>query len=256
MFQIAIMFKRVLSPLQEFGIAAGGIYLLNRLLSALSPHLRLYLYELMIQPVGAEPLLPARRRASFAIREILPGDPELVRMPVRPEVMAARRAQNATCLGAFNGAGAMIGYLWFCKNVYEEDEVRCTFVLEQPEQSVFDFDFYLFPEYRMGTGFLALWNGAYDVFRQLGIRHTFSRMTRFNTASRRAHRRLGARRVAVVLFAKAWRVELMLATIFPYVHLSGADSKRVRLTLQPDRLSGCPPAAELHRPPNPALDRR
>ena len=69
----------------------------------------------------------------------------------------------------------------------------------------------------MGIGFVAVWHGANQYLQARGIRYTFSRLTRFNVASRRAHAHLGWKCVGRALFLKAWRVELMLATIAPYV---------------------------------------
>lgn len=227
------MLNRIASPFREFGPVAGLLYLIDRLLSSVSPHLRLYVYELMMQPVSDAPLLPARFASQLEVREVKPTDPELALMPARPDAMQARLAQNSTCLGAFK-KGTMIGYMWFSHPTYEEDEVRCTYALQPSEQSVFDYDFYLFPEHRMGFGFVALWNGANAFLRGRGIRYTFSRMTRFNTASRRAHRHLGGKRVGQALFLQAWRLEAMVATIAPYVHVSVTERARVRLTLRAD----------------------
>ena len=104
------------------------------------------------------------------------------------------------------------------------------------DRSVFDFDFYLFPDYRLGLGFVALWNGANQFLQTRGIRYTFSRLTRFNVASRRAHAHLGWKCVGRALFLKAWRVELMLATIAPFTFLSWSGRQRPRLRLRPDVL--------------------
>jgi hypothetical protein len=223
-----------MSPFREFGLAAGFLYIVNYLLSRLSPKLRLYFYDLMVQPISNEPVRPNRRNTHLEIREIKAGDPVIALMPVRPDVMQARLAQNATCLGAFSNTGTLIGYMWFCNTAYEEDEVRCTYVLDPVRESVFDFDFYLFPEHRMGMGFIGLWSGAREVLSRHGIRYTFSRMTRFNTASRRAHERLGGKVIGRALFFQAWRLEVMLATLSPYVHASMGTAERVRLTMRPD----------------------
>ena len=68
------------------------------------------------------------------------------------------------------------------------------------EDSVFDFDFYIYPEHRMGLAFVALWNGANAFLSSRGIRFpTFSRLTRFNTA-RIAHRHFGWKHVGRALF--------------------------------------------------------
>ena len=189
----------------------------------------------MVQPITDRALLPRNLRTQLEVREIRAGDPELGMMPVRPDVMAARLRQNGTCLGAFKD-DQFVGYMWFCSQQYEEDEVRCTYVLGQADQSVFDFDFYIFPEHRMGLAFASLWHGANKFLGQQGIRYTFSRLTRFNVASRRAHRHLGWRLVGRALFLQLGRFEMMLATIAPYVSTSLATSRRVRLTLRPDVL--------------------
>ncbi len=230
------MIRKIAGPFREFGFAAGLLYAIDRVLSSLSPRLRLHAYELMVQPVSSKPLLPGSMGKRLVVREIMHGDPEIALMPVRPEILRARIAQNAICLGAFKNT-TLIGYMWFSNTSYDEDEVKCTYLLDRASESVFDFDFYLFPEHRMGLGFVALWNGANEFLSQRGVRYTFSRLTRFNLASRRAHQHLGWKRVGIALFLQAWRVEAMLATLFPYIHLSLTKSGRVRLTLKPDVLN-------------------
>ena len=227
------MWQKIRGPFSEFGFAAGFLYVIDRVLSTLSPSLRLYVYDLVAQPIGSKPLVPDRMARQFEIRVIGPGDPEIALMPVRPEVMQARMAQRAVCLGAFK-KGALIGYMWFCDERYEEDEVRCTYLLGRPRDSVFDFDFYLFPEHRMGLGFAVLWNGANQFLSRRGTLYTFSRMTRFNLASRRAHQHLGLRVVGRALFLRAWVLEVMVATLFPYFHASVTRAGRAHLTLHAD----------------------
>jgi len=227
------MLRKISGPFREFGPAAGLLYAIDRVLSGLSPGLRLYVYELMVQPITNKPLLPGGLDKQLEIREIKAADPEMALMPVRPEVMQSRLAQNAVCLGAFR-KGAFIGYMWFCNRTYDEDEVRCTYVLGRAPESVFDFDFYLFPEHRMGLGFVGLWNGANEFLTRRGIRYSFSRLTRFNLASRRAHQHFGWKIVGRALFLRVWRLEVMVATLFPFVSMTQAG--RVRLLLQPDIL--------------------
>ena len=126
--------------------------------------------------------------------------------------------------------------MWFCNPTYDEDEVRCTYVLGRAKESVFDFDFYIFPEYRMGLAFVGLWNGANEFLSSRNVRYTFSRLTRFNVASRRAHQHLGWKVVGRAIFLKARSIEFMLATLFPFVHMSITKRGRVHLTLQPNAL--------------------
>jgi hypothetical protein len=229
------MLQRLTSPFREFGLFAGLLYETDRIFSRLSPGLRLYFYHLMVQPIPDKPLLPARFTKQLEIRKIERGDPEVALMPARPEIKESRFQQSAICLGAFH-KGQFIGYIWFCFRAYEEDEVRCTYLLPAGDQAVFDFDLYLYPEHRMGIGFMGIWNGANEFLRSRGIKFSFSRLTRFNLASGRAHDHLGWKLVGRAVFLHAWRLELMVATIFPYLHLSLGKSKRARLKLCPDVL--------------------
>ena len=221
------MLQRVASPFREFGAGAGFLYTVDRALSRVSSQLRLHVYELVRQPVGDMPLV-GRKITPLVIREIAADDPVAASMPVRPEIMRQRRAQSATCLAGFRN-GTLIGYMWFSRPEYDEDEVRCTYVLAAPAASVFDFDFYLLPEHRMGTAFARLWSGVNEHFRALGVAATYSRLTRFNLESRRAHARLGATRVGRALFLKLGKLEIMVATMSPYCSIS--LKRRVRVML-------------------------
>lgn len=225
-------FKKLATPIREFGFWAGLAYIVDRVLSAVSPRTRLYLYELMVQPIPDKPIIPERFVQSLTFREIAEGDPEIDVMPALAEIKKSRFEQGAVCLGAWR-KGELIGYVWFAFGEYEEDEVRCTFVLHPENTSVFDFDLYLFPEHRMGLGFASLWEGANRFLRERGVDRTFSRLTRFNIASRRAHSHLGWQCVGKALFLKLFQVEFMAATLRPYIHISLRRSNRVRIVMQP-----------------------
>ena len=229
------MFERLTSPFREFGAFAGLLYLIDRGLARLSSGHHLYYYEIMVQPIPAEPLVPERFRKTLEIREIRSGDPELDLMPARPGIIDSRFEQRAVCLGAFR-KGALVGYLWFCYRAYEEDEVRCRFVVTPEDEAVFDFDLYVMPEHRLGLGFLAVWDGANRYLSGRGIRFSFSRVSRFNLASRRAHDHLGWKLIGRAVFLKLWRAECMVATRFPFVSISLRRKGRVQLRLRPDAL--------------------
>lgn len=229
------MLEKLTSPFKEFGPFGGLIYLIDQMLSSISPKLRLYYYELMIQPIPSAPLLPERITKSLEFRQISQQDPDMAHIHIPAEIIEYRFAQGAICLGAYKQQ-EMIGYIWFSFDTYEEDEVRCTFVLQPSKESVFDFDLYLYPKYRLGFGFVSLWDGASGLLRDRGIRYTYSRLSRFNTESRRAHEHLGWKCVGRCVFLKTWNAELMFATLFPYVHFGVSNDSRVRLTMTPDAL--------------------
>ena len=232
------MFRRVIGPFKEFGLPAGALYVVDRLLRSLSPRLGLYVYELMVQPITGNALLPPNLTKNLQFAEISRGHPDISLMPAREEIKAQRFEQGARCLGVYR-KGCLIGYIWFSFGRYEEDEVRCTYELVDAARSVFDFDLYVLQEHRMGIGFMAIWHGANEYLRERGVQYTFSRLTRFNVASRRSHAHLGWRCAGRALFVKAWAVEAMFATVAPYVTLT--CSRRVHLRLAPDVLVA-PPA--------------
>jgi hypothetical protein len=226
------MIHKLAGVYREYGLVLGVLYGLDQVLQRLSSRLRIFVYQLMVQPITDRPLLPARFARRYEIREIKKGDAELALMSARSDIRESRFDQHAICLGAFSD-GRLVGYIWFCYGKYEEDEVRCTYVLPSAEEAVFDFDLYIFPEHRMGLGFVAIWQGANAYLKARGIRFTFSRLTRFNLASRRAHDHLGWKSIGRACFLAIGPVELMLATLRPYLHLSWSRANRVRLQLFP-----------------------
>ena len=230
------MWKVITNAWREFGHGIGSIYLIDQALVRLSNHTRLRFYELMIQPIPDEPLVAERFTRSLSYRQIKPDDPEVALMPAREDIKRARFENGTVCLGAFKH-DELIGYMWFAFEQYFEDEVRCVFEVYPPEHTVFDFDFYLFEEHRMGLGFIGLWEGANQFLRERGIRHTYSRITRFNIASRSAHDHLGWKRVGRTLFLKLWGFELMLADVKPWVNISISRKRPVHIALFPDVLT-------------------
>ena len=225
------MVHKLVDIYRQYGFVTGLFYGIDRMLQRLSSRLHLYAYQIMVQPIGAQPLLSERLARRLEFREIRRGDPEVAWMPARPDIKEARFAQNAVCLGAYR-EGRLIGYLWFCYGQYEEDEARCTYVVTPKGEAIFDYDLYIFPEHRMGFAFAGIWHGANDYLRQRGIRYTYSRYTRFNLASRRAHERLGGRPVGSAVFLHLGPVQLTAATLWPFLHLSLSPSRRVIFRLR------------------------
>jgi hypothetical protein len=230
----ASLWGKLIGVRRDFGVAAGTLYLVDRMLRRLGRRCRLCVYELFAQPIDGKSLLPERLARHISFREIGAADPDLLRMPVPMPTLQGRFAQGARCLGVWRRA-ELLGYVWLVRNEYDEDEARCTYVLPPARpgvgvgDSVFDFDLYLFPEHRMGVGFVALWHAAARHLHVQAVTCSYSRMTRFNLASRRAHLRLGSKVVGRALFLCLGRFECMLSTLHPY--LAASWSARVRLRL-------------------------
>lgn len=230
------LLRRAASPFREFGTLAGSLYVLDRLMRRLSPSLGLYVYEFMVQPIGGKPLLPVSLSRSLSFQELDRGHPDIALMPAREDIKLRRFDQGARCIGAYR-KGELLGYSWYCSGRYEEDEVRCTYELVDHGASIFDFDLYVMPRHRLGIGFLGVWHGVNELLAPRGVRYTFSRLTRFNLASRRAHAHLGWKRVGVGVFIQAWRLEVMIATLAPFISITWAPGHRVTLKLRPDALA-------------------
>lgn len=221
---------RLASPFTAFG-PAGLVYLADRALVRVFGHrCGLHLYEVVAQPVPETPLLPARRSRDLTFKPLDSNAPELGLLPPGPEVIRSRFAQGAHCLAVYRRA-SFIGYIWFCFESYDEDEVRCRYVLPQDQRTAFDFDLYVFPEHRAGLGFASVWTAANEFLRARGVGWTVSRISRFNVASRRAHARLGAIRTGRVMTLRLGRFELMMTTLRPILAVSWGRG-RPRLTLE------------------------
>lgn len=205
-------FRRILGPFREFGVLPGTAYVVNRLLRHLHPRVGLIWYDLMAQPVSDKALLPAGLARNLSFRELAADSPEVAQMAARPDVKASRFAQGSTALGTFR-KNELIGYVWFCTGRYVEDELRCVYEFAHPERSVFDFDLVVMPDSRMGVGFAALWQCANQYLTSRGVRTSYSRVTRFNLASRRAHQRLGAVRIGMLFALQIGPLEVMLASV-------------------------------------------
>jgi hypothetical protein len=223
--------RRATGPFREFGWLAGGLYIVDRLLHGLSPSAGLCFYEFVAQPIASKPLLPAGLSRNLSASEIGPSHPDLALMPARAEIKQARFEQGARCIATYR-KGELIGYVWYARQRYQEDEVRCTYVLVDDSRSAFDFDVYVMPSQRAGIAFSGIWQNANEHLAAQGVAHTFSRVSRFNLASRRAHARLGAQAVAWGVFLKLGAVECMVASVSPFVAITVGHRHRVTLRLK------------------------
>lgn len=222
------MLEKLKSAIKEFGPISGSLYMIDRLLLRVSAHSRILVYELMEQPIPEGPYSTMHALSAFEQRRIEPQDKEVESMPVPESVVRSRFAQGAICLGTFK-KGELIGYIWFAYRQYDEDEVRVTYEVAPSHESVFDFDLFIFPQHRLGLAFLAIWQNAANYLRAQGVRRSFSRVSRFNLATRRAHAHFGWKRVGRAVFLKLWRLELMTSTLYPYFYLSLSRRPRIRL---------------------------
>lgn len=224
--------KKVRAVIAEMGYVIGLLYFASRLMERLfAGRIRLVVYQLVAQPVSNVPALPSRRGRTIEVREL--AHDEVYALPVdRPrEVLESRFAQNARCLVA-TSQGRFLGFLWFVRGPYAEDDVRCLFVPDPLGVVSWDFDVFVDPAARLGFAFTRLWDEANRLLSSEGVKWSLSRISAFNVGSLASHRRMGLKRVASAAFLCLGPVQLMCATKWPYVHVSLCRASRPVMRLK------------------------
>jgi hypothetical protein len=202
------------------GRGAAGLYLSERLLHRVSGgRCRLVPYLLVAQPLDNPVLRAVRSDAGTEVRRIQPHDTVVPQFPRPPHVNRARFEQGAECHVAWV-KGRFAGHIWIARQRYEEDEVRCQFVLDEPGRAVWDFDVFIEPELRLSRTMARLWQAVDRRLHAEGIRWTFSRINRFNIASMQSHARLGATAVGRVTFLCLGPLQLAWSDLAPGLKLS------------------------------------
>ena len=231
------VWKRVAGIFREFGAIHGVLYAVDQVLRRLSPSCGVYPYEFYLQPIGDRPLLPPALLKTLSAERLAPGHALLAVVPVPQPVLAARFAHGAQAVVALRNAEPL-GYAWWCKGTYQEQEVRCTFEVAASEAAVFDFDVYVLPAHRMGLGFMSVWHVFMEQLRDAGVTHSYSRISAFNLASRRAHARLGARVIGRAVFVRLGPLSLALTGRFPYARAALGDGCGLRMRLDTQGVHG------------------
>lgn len=194
---------------QEFG--SGGLalmYAAHRLLNrATGGRVAIVPYLLVAQPIGTAPLSDGRSDVSTRVERVGPGHPLLPSFPRPGDVLARRFSSGAECYAA-TVKGEFAGHIWIARGRFSEDEVRCVYTWEDAASSVWDFDVYVVPRLRLGRTLSRLWSAVDASLSASGVQWTFSRINRFNTASVKAHLRLGALEVGRLVFVTIGRLQL------------------------------------------------
>ncbi len=225
------MLDKLRLNIRELGAWNAALYLLDRLLAAASGgHAHLYKYYLVAQPVRSDGVAPLRADTKVRIEPAGPDHPLSRHFPRPAAIIRKRFEQGARCLVASSG-GSFAGYLWWQTEHYDEDEVRCLFVLADPKASVWDFDVYVEPRYRLGRMMARLWDEATRRLHAEGVRWSFSRISAFNAGSIASHARLGLRPVGSAVFVVIGRWQLSLFSQRPFVHVAWRGRPVVRLSI-------------------------
>jgi hypothetical protein len=213
--------KTLRANFQTLGWLNGFFYLMSVALSRISgDRARLIKYDLVVQPIHTEPLLPSHRGRRIRVYEATPENTLLHSVPHRNEgVIADRFSKGGRCLVAELNDD-LAGFLWFSHGDYLEDEVRCLFRPEPAETSVWDYDVYVADRYRLSPVFMKLWQEANSLLYAEGFRDSLSRISAFNPGSHGSHARLGAKKIGWATFLVVGSMQLMWANRPPFIHLS------------------------------------
>lgn len=218
------------SVFAEFGPKEGALFLLARLIAATTRgHGRLVRYWIVAQPIipQVEP-----RLGSTHIEEVPRTHAVVENFPRPPEVIAMRFDSGGVCLAAWL-KDKFAGYLWYAERRYVEDHVRCVYELAEPERTVWDYDVYVAPEFRLGRTFIRLWDAANARFAERGFAWSLSRIEAFNRGSVDSHFRFGTVRLATATFLCLGPAQLALFSCPPYLHWSASESDPPTLRLAP-----------------------
>jgi GNAT superfamily N-acetyltransferase len=222
----------VRANMASLGWGNGLLYTIDRAFSALTGRrCRVFKYYLVVQPVPAQALSALPRSSRTRVYRASSTDDIIRGMPRPAEVIARRFRDGAVCFAAEN-AGNLVGFIWISLDRYDEDEVRCEYVLAPKGEVAWDFDAYVAPKFRMSRVFVQLWEAANEYLRLHGYHWTASRISAFNPASLATHRRFGAEHRHTAVFLVIGPLQLTLLTLAPFVHLSAGQAGRPRLVLR------------------------
>lgn len=211
------MVNRITQSVTQLGWLNASLYLLGRLLSLIShDRCAIYKYYFVAQAVGFAKLCHGRGK-KICVRRYLIFDELPPAYPRPSEILRRRYMQGALSLAALND-DKLVGFLWLSFSSYQEDEVRAHYTLA--EGQAWDFDVWVTPETRVGLTFSRLWDEANFLLESRAVRWSCSRISAFNSASIRAHARMGIIKLGSATFLRCGNWQWTCSTLAPYFHLS------------------------------------
>ena len=217
--------KKIINNFHQLGAIEGGWYCLAVFLRKTSrDHIKLFRYIFVAQPIPNSPSTFLRPTSKIDVGFVTLNDPLVGAFPPPYKVIKKRFDDGNICIAAKN-EGRFAGYIWIANDRYDEDEVRCRYQLGVQNNSVWDFDVYVHPEYRLGRCLARLWDFTSAYLTHTGKKWSFSRIAASNLGSMRSHRRLGIRTLFTASFFCIGDFQLMLSLHKPFIHISFSSSQ-------------------------------
>lgn len=211
------MANRINQSVTQLGWLNASLYLLGRLLSRISnDRCAIYKYYFVAQGIGFGKLCRGRGK-KINVRRYLIFEELPPAYPRPSEILRQRYMRGALSLAAFSDDN-LIGFLWLSFIGYQEDEVRAHYNLA--EGQAWDFDVWVTPETRVGLVFSRLWDEAHLLLESRAVRWSCSRISAFNSASIRAHARMGMIKLGSATFLRCGNWQWTSSTLAPYFHIS------------------------------------
>ena len=213
------------TPQRPMSALAGSrpalwLYRAHRVLQKLSGgRAGLQVYLFCAQPVDSPTLRSVREDPLTRIVPVMKGSGLLPLFPRPLAKLSQRFASGATCFAVLV-KDEFAGHIWLARTQYDEDEVRCRYVLPNAATG-WDFDVYVAPPFRATRVIARLWKGVSQAMEANGINWSYSRISIFNAASVQAHERMGAEHlcsgafltlgsVQVAILSKPWRLHVTM----------------------------------------------
>ncbi|MEO1594062.1 MAG: hypothetical protein AAFS02_02315 [Pseudomonadota bacterium] len=224
-------FKAITDACRELGVADTLLYATDRLLGKLPGRFRIHCHHLVVQPVPDAAALPQRLLDQIAVEDLSTDPDALNALPVPKPVLEDRLRQGSTCVGVTR-KGVLLGYGWLALEAYEDDEFRVDYRLPAGI-AAFDLDVFVFEQYRGLRSFAYLWEGLNRELRRRAITTTYSRISRFNSASIRSHTRMGARLIGTLTVLQLGRLEYTVTRIDGRRRLTMSRRQRHSIDMAP-----------------------
>ena len=225
MKSIRVKLSNLASLYNELGASTFFAYCIHTALRKLGKQNALQYYHFYSQPIGPSNPHDPKRKSAFTFTWHESFSPLMLQLP-RPEHRLRDRFKQKTTCVLGSKCGKLVSCAWFAYEAYEEDEVWCRYDFSSSPESVWDYDIFVSPDYRLGRAFHLTWQAAASRLYIAGYRRTLSRISAYNPNSLKSHERLGAQRCGSALYLRLGTLQIMASNKAPYLQMTANQKDR------------------------------